>query len=138
MSHLSHKKLVNWPLVECSAFGVHGHAGAGGPDLVPSSLREAGACLHMPSRTREHLMAAEVEALVENGIASTHPLWDDELRAGHPAHEGRLRRTQFSLLMSLRYPSTVSSGVASPSFCNCSRSVMARRWTASFTRSRIG
>jgi hypothetical protein len=33
---------------------------------------------------------------------------------------------------SWRYPSTVSSGVASPIFCNCSRSVVARRWTASF------
>ena len=47
-------------------------------------------------------------------------------------HKGKQSERHFPILMSSRYPSTVSSGVASPILCNCSRSVVARRWTASF------
>jgi hypothetical protein len=45
---LSHKEPVKWPLVDARNSGVHAHAGAGGPDLGASSLRKAGACLHLP------------------------------------------------------------------------------------------
>jgi hypothetical protein len=39
MSHLSHKELAKWPPAKYMASNVHGHAGAGGPDLGASSSR---------------------------------------------------------------------------------------------------